>query len=177
MPSQKNIEQLKLLAQKLEQAKSVVLADYHGLSVDQIQGLRQQIKQVGGELMVAKNTLLKLALDKVNPPANGKIPEDKLTGPTITLFGYEDEIAPLKVLAEFAAKHQLPQIKAGLIINEYLSADQLNQLAKLPGKPELLAKLIGTINAPRVNLVFVLKANLQKLVLTLKAIKEVKNND
>lgn len=173
MPSQKNINQLEILTQKLEQAKSVVLADYHGLSVSQLQELRQEVKQTGGELMVAKNTLLKLAFEK----SQIKIPNDKLTGPTITLFSYKDEIAPLKALAEFAEKYQLPQIKAGLIVNDYLSADELNQLAKLPGKTELLAKLVSTINAPRVNLVFALKANLQKLVLTLKAIQEARPSE
>ena len=170
MPSPKNIQLLKLLQEKLRQAKATVLADYRGLTVDQLTELRQKVREAGGELMVAKNTLLRLALQSQSLPT----PDDQLTGPTIVLFAYEDEIAPLKALSDFAKQYDLPKLKAGLLYNELLTTDRLNQLAKLPGKKELLARFTRLVNAPRVNLVFALRANLQNLVLVLKALQEKK---
>jgi len=173
MPSQKNINQLKTIQEKIAQAKSIVLADYRGLSVSQQDELRKAVKQVDGELIVAKNTLVRLALKQENI----NLPNDlqtSLQGPTITLLAYEDEIAPIKALAEFAKNHQLPEIKAGFLNKEPLSADQVNQLAKLPTKIELLAKTVATIKAPLSGIVNVLSGNLKNLVYALQAIKEVK---
>jgi len=169
MPSTKNVKQLEVLIDKLQQAKSLVLADYRGLNVNQIQELRQQVREAGGELLVAKNTLTQLALEKLN----FSIPTEELaifTGPTILLFAYEDEIAPLKTLADFAKTNDLPEIKAGFLGQDYLDQEKASQLAQLPSKEDLIAKVVGLINSPRVNLVFVLRANLQKLVMVIKAI-------
>lgn len=173
MPSQKNIDQLQQIKDKLQQAKSVVLSDYRGLSVNQQQDLRQQIKKTGGELMVAKNTLLKLALEaeKYDLPDDF---ETILQGPTITLFSYEDELAPLKTLYQFAQKNQLPEIKVGFLTKQPLEAEKVKQLAQLPSKLELIAQTITTINAPISGFVNVLSGSLKNLVYTLEAIKQSK---
>lgn len=170
MPSDKNVKQIEKIEKKLETAKSVVLAEYHGLGVEQMTELRQKVVEAGGELMVAKNTLLKIVFDK----SGYQVPTNQLTGPNMVLFGYEDMVAPLKALDDFAQDNELPKLKCGILIdkNEYLGLEKVEQLAKLPGKEELLAKVVATINAPRVNLVFALKANLQNLVMTLKAISQ-----
>lgn len=160
MPSEKNVAALKLLKTKIQQAKSIVFADASGLSVNLQRELRQQVKLAGGELVVVKNTLLKLALDT----------KDLLPGPTITLFAYEDEIAPLKALAEFAKSHDLPKIKAGFLAKEALSKEQVEQLAALPTKIELLAKTVGTLKSPLSGFVNVLQGNIRKLVYVLSAI-------
>jgi len=176
MPSQKNINQLKTIQEKISQAKSIVLADYKGLSVAQQDELRKKVKQVNAELMVAKNTLIKLALkqEKISLPKNL---ETALQGPTITLFAYEDEIAPIKALAEFAKDNKLPEIKAGFLNKNPLSAEQVNQLAKLPTKVELLAKTVATIKTPLSGIVNVLSANLKNLVYALEAIQNQKSNN
>lgn len=173
MPSQKNQNTVKLLQEKLHQAKSIVLADYRGLSVNQQKELRNQIKIVGGELIVAKNSLLQLALkaEKINLPDNFAA---ILQGPTITLFAYEDEIAPIKTLAEFAKIHNLPTIKTGFLSREFLSADQVNQLATLPTKIQLIAQTIAALESPLNGLVNILSGNFRKLVYALQAIKAVK---
>ena len=174
MPSAKNINQLQQIKTKLTQAKSVVLSNYSGLTVNQQQQLRQQIIQAGGELMVAKNTLLNLALQA----EKYHLPQDfasALQGPTITLFCYQDEIAPLKALYQFAQQHQLPEIKIGFLTKQPLTADQINQLAQLPSKPELIAKTIATINAPVSGFVNVLSGTLRNLVYALNAIKQSKS--
>ena len=160
MPSEKNVATVNLLKTKLQQAKSIVFADASGLSVNLQRELRQKIKLAGGELIVAKNTLLKIALGV----------KDQLAGPTITLLAYDDEIAPIKALAEFAKAHELPKIKAGFLAKEPLTKDQVETLANLPTKIELLAKTVGTLQAPITGFVNVLQGNLRKLVYVLKAV-------
>jgi len=160
MPSEKNVTTLNLLKTKLSQAKSVVTADASGLSVNLQRELRQAVKLAGGELIVVKNTLLQLALGV----------KELLPGPTITLLAYGDEIAPIKALAEFAKAHELPKIKAGFLAKEPLTKDQVEELAQLPTKVELLAKTVRTLNAPITGFVNVLGGNLRKLVYVLSAI-------
>lgn len=169
MPSQQNLTTVKLLSEKLAASKTVVLADYRGLSVNLQRQLRNEVKAAGGELIVAKNSLLKLALtaEKINLPESLA---SSLIGPTITLFAYEDEIAPLKALADFAKVNELPVVKIGFLAKEPLTADQVNQLANLPTKIELLAKTVATLKSPINRLVYALSDNFKKLVYILSAI-------
>lgn len=171
MPNQKNKQAVKSLSEKINQAKSIVLADYRGLPVQLQQSLRRKVKEAGGELLVAKNTLLNISLteEKVNLPEDFKT---LLQGPTITLLAYEDEIAPIKALAEFAKENDLPQVKCGFLGKDPLSADKVNELAKLPTKTDMLAITVGTIKAPLTGFVNVLSGNLHKLIYTLEAIKK-----
>lgn len=175
MPSQKNIDQVKEIAEKVTKAKSIVLADYRGLSVNLQQVLRRKVREAGGELLVAKNSLLKIAATEENYPVNDLI--DSFTGPTITLLAYEDEIAPIKALAEFAKENKLPEIKAGFLNKDALTKEQVEALAKLPSKIELLATTVGTIKAPLTGFVNVLSGNLRNLVFALKAIQTKKGGE
>jgi large subunit ribosomal protein L10 len=170
MPSQKNKDTVLSLAEKLQKSKSVVLADYRGLTVNQQRQLRNKVKAVQGELIVAKNSLISLALkaEKLILPAD-------LTGPTLILFAYEDEIAPLKALADFAKEAGLPQTKLGFFAKDTLNAEQLNTLASLPTKAELLAKTVGSLQSPLYGIVNVLFGNIRKLVYALTAARGVKS--
>jgi len=174
MPSQKNIDTVKDLNNRLEKAKSVIVADYRGLSVNDQQILRRQVVEVGGELMVTKNTLLKIALKNQKMPLDTFV--EAFTGPTIILFSYEDEIAPLKALADFAKDHDLPEVKAGFLNKEPLTSDQVKQLSSLPTKVELVAKAIGSIKSPITGVVNVLSGNIKNLIYALEAIKQSKDN-
>ncbi|MBU1085863.1 MAG: 50S ribosomal protein L10 [Candidatus Beckwithbacteria bacterium] len=169
MPSQKNIQQVKLLIEKISKAKSIVLANCSGLNVNLQQLLRRKVKEAGGELIVAKNSLLNISLkqEKLDLPHDFK---EILQGPTITLLSYQDEIAPIKALAEFAKNNGLPEIKAGFLNKDALTKEQVEALAKLPTKIELLALTVGTIKAPLTGFVNVLSGNLRNLVFALKAI-------
>ena len=175
MPSQKNQDQVKDLKDKLQKAKSIVLADYRGLPVNLQQDLRRKITEVNGELIVAKNTLLKIALKQEKFDLKPLL--DSFIGPTITLLAYEDEIAPIKVLAEFAQANDLPVIKAGFLNKDPLSKEKVEELAKLPTKVELIAKTINTVKAPLSGIVNVLSGNLKNLVYALKAIKTKKGGE
>ena len=173
MPSKKNIAEVQYLTDRLTRSKSVVLADYKGLTVAQITDLRNKIKDQAGEFKVTKNTLLKLAFKAANFPL-GDV-ESQLTGPSAIIFGLAEELASIKTTFEFAKDNSLPKFKAGFLGQEYLSAAKLLELAKLPPREILLATVVGTLNAPLVGIVNVLQGNLRKLVFVLKAIEKSKN--
>lgn len=174
MTSQKNQTSVASIKTKLAEAKSIVLADYAGLTVKLQQDLRRQVKAAGGEVLVLKNTLLKIALKDEKFDLEPLV--DSFNGPTLTLLAYQDEIAPIKALAEFAKTNELPTIKAGFLNKSPLTREQVDQLAKLPTKIEMIAKTIGTIKAPLSGIVNVLSGNLKKLVYALEAIKKQKSN-
>ena len=170
MPSDKNIQALAILKDKLANAKSVIFADYHGLSVSDQQELREKIKETAGELTISKNTLLHLALkEKI-----GNKLDDVLTGPTAVIIATQDEIGPIKAVVEFAQIHALPKVKAGILEDRILSIEEIENLAKLPGRIELQVKLVSTLNAPITGFTNVLGGNLRKLIYALNAIKNGK---
>ncbi len=167
MPSQKNLQAVEALKTQFAGAKAIFFADYQGLTVSQMGDLRDKIRAVTGEFSVAKNTLLKLAL-----PYDLK---EVLQGPTAILVAKEDEISPLKTVVEFAKDAELPKIKAGIFEDRILTAKEVNDLAKLPSKPELQAKLVAILKGPLYGLANVLSGNTRKLVYVLQAIKEQKS--
>lgn len=171
MPSQKNLDEVKSLESAIADSSAVYLADYAGLSVNDQVELRAKVREAGGELKIAKNRLLSIAMKNrgLNPDDLG----DNLTGPNITLFAGEDAVAPLKALVEFAKDHEKPSVKIGLLGQELLSMEKLTQLAKLPSKAELIARLIGQIQAPVRGIVNVLSAPSRNLVYALSAIKDL----
>ena len=180
MPSTKNINQVSQLQEKLTRSKAVVLADYRGLSVKAMNDLRQQVAVLKGELKVTKNRLLKIAFRKEKYPISDEI-SASLTGPSAVLFCYEDEIGPIKALYDYARKNAspkgdlLPELKAAFLDRDLIVKDRLITLAQLPGKNQLQAKLVGTLNAPIYGLVNVLSGNLRQLVYVLGAIRDKKN--
>jgi len=153
------------LSEKLKQAKSLIFADYSGLKVDQINRLRQEIKKVGGEFEVIKNTLL----SKASQGGKWQIENEQLKGPTAALWIYNDDISPLKVLDKFIKKNELPKLKFGFWDKEIIDAEKITQLANLPGMEELRARLIGFLKSPLYRLTTNLNSNVLKLLYLLKA--------
>ncbi len=169
---QQKEEEVKDLTDKLAEAKAVVFASYNSLTVSQTEDLRKSLRQEGAELKMAKKNLLKIAMKQ------HKIDEtvvDNFTGSVTVAFGYQDEIAPAKILAKFSKTNDAMQIFGGILENSFIDANRVKALAILPTKDELLAKLVGTINAPVSGLVNVLAGNLRGLVYALNAIKNTKN--
>ena len=176
MPNQKNIDQVAYLKDQLANAKAVVLLDYAGLTVKDQTKLRKKMKETGGRFLVTKNTLFSLAfkqnhegiIDEVSPA---------LSGTTAFLFAVDDEIAPLKALIEFTREKDLPKLKIGVMLkpsDRVMSSEEMKAISQLPSKNELIAKLIGTLNAPTYRLVSVLSGNLRKLVVVLGGVKKLK---
>lgn len=174
MPNKKNVNSVKNLESKLETTQALYLADYQGLSVKDQTELRRRVKEAGGELTIAKNRLLKIAMR--NKGFEVESIDTFLKGSNITLFAQNDPIAPLKALVDFSSKNEkeLPAIKMGILDKKALSIKEVLHLASLPSKTELIAKLLGTLTNPARNMVGVLSAPIRNFVYALNAIKERK---
>lgn len=170
MASQKSIEKINELKQKITKAKSVIFAEYHGLDANKVNELRAQIKETGAEMTVAKNTLMKIALEEAE--TGSKELNEQLDGPIATFFAYEDAISPIKALAEFAEKFEFPTIKAGIIAGEFTSAEKMNILGKLPSKEELLTRIVRGFSSPLTGFANVLGGGQRKIVYALSAIAD-----
>jgi len=155
-------ETINTLGEKISKAKVLAFADYHGLGANQINSLRQKVKEANGELIIAKNTLLARALILTNyqlPATNYQ-----LTGPTVAILAYQDEIAPVKAIAEFIKTLGLPKFKFAFFGKDFLDAVALEALSKIPDRNILQAKVVGAIASPLYGLVYVLQANLRNLI-------------
>lgn len=169
MPSKIKIDKVADLSDKLTKAKSVVLTDYRGLSVAQLDDLRKKVEAAGASYEVTKNTLLSRSL------GGKEIPAEALEGPTATLFAYQDEIAPLKALQDFIKANSLPTVKVGYLGQSLLTSLQVGELARLPSRAELLGKLARSLKSNEYRLVGVLSGNIRKLVYGLSAVAKTKS--
>lgn len=171
---QKKIELVGQLEEKVKRARALVLADYRGLTHKQLEALKKALKALEAELVVTKNTLLKRALDlsTLNSlPAGRQGQLSTLEGPTATLFAYGDVLAPLKELAKTIKTLKLPIIKIGFLEGKSLTGEEVLRLATLPPREVLIAQVVGAMKTPINGLHRALTWNLQRLVLTLKAIE------
>lgn len=159
---------------KVKEAPVFYLTDFTGLDVKASTALRQQLKSVGAEYVVVKNRLAKLALDEFDV---GDL-FDSLTGPTGVIFGYEGAVEPAKAVADFAKDHDdKPVFKAGFLDSKLLTAAEVERLAKLPPREQLLAELAGAMAAPIAELAGVLGAKLQEMAGLLDALKDEQSGE
>lgn len=170
MPNSKKISQVDDLAAKLTSAKSAALLQYQGLSAGDFASLRAEIKNQGGVMEVAKNSLIFRALQKIGI----ELPEI-LTGPTSITFCNDDEVAPLKVIDAVNKDKKLTEFKFGIYEKKLLSLDELKKFLSLPSKSALIAQFIGGLSNPLQRLAYALRFNQTQLVYTLKAISEKSN--
>jgi large subunit ribosomal protein L10 len=168
---QQKEEALVQIKEKLNNAKTVVFVDYAGLTVEQVTELRNLSRKGGSEYLVAKKTLLNRA---ANEQGIQGYDASQINGNLGILFGYEDEIAPAKIAKDFSKGKESFKILAGIMEGQFIAQDAVQQLASLPSKEELLAKLVGSLNAPLSGLVGVLNGVQRDFVRTLKAISEAK---
>ncbi len=157
MPSQKNLDQVKTLTDKVSRAKSLVIFNYADTSANEQVDLRRKVRQSGGEILITKNSLIDLAVGK------GKL-SDSLTGMNAILFAYEDEIEPIKALFQFHQEKEKLAIKQGIMADKIIDQAEIETLSQLPGRKELLATLINRLQSPGQGLVSVLSANARNLV-------------
>jgi large subunit ribosomal protein L10 len=158
------------LAQTLSTAKAAFIADYRGINVDQANDLRGRLRQAGCEYRVVKNTLLKLAAK--DTPA--ECLAEFMVGPTAIAIAPADPVAPAKALDEFCKAVNKFELKGAMLDGKALQIAQVKDLANLPSREELLAKMLGSINAPVSNFVGVLAAVPRSLVQVLGAIRDQK---
>lgn len=158
------------LADKLRRMKSVVFTSISGYTMKDADALRAKGRNEGVEFVVTKKTLLARALEAAGIAAS----VDNLEGSVLTSIGFQDEVAPAKLLAAFGKDREGIKILSGILEGKQLDAATVKTLAKLPGKQELLGKLVGSLNAPVSGFVNVLAANLRGFVRVLDAIKGTK---
>jgi large subunit ribosomal protein L10 len=149
---------VKEFAEKLAKSQVVVLANCEGVKVSEMTALRKAVRETGSELRVVKNTLLRRALH--DSPM--KDLEDHMKGSTAVTFGYEDPIAPVKALFEFADKAKKFTFKAGFMDGKALDVTQLTVLSKIPGRKELYGMLASAVQGPIRKLAGVLDALREK---------------
>lgn len=169
MPSQQNQQQLEMVKEKASTAKSIAIVDYSGTTVNDQVKLRREIRQAGGEFLVAKNTIINIALGK-------KALKESLEGMNALVLSIADEVSALKPLFKFHKDNEKLSIKQGLLEGKVLSASEVESLSELPGKDELIATLISRLQGPAYGLVNVLKAGQRDLVYVLKAVADKGNS-
>lgn len=170
MPTQKKIDTVNALTDKLSRAKVVVLADYRGLKHKQLEELRKNLKKSEGEFVVAKNRLILRALGE-----KAESFKDSLKESTAVLFAYADEIAPLKETLKFFKSAGVGKAKAGFMGASVLNDADVTKLASLPARDVLLGQLVRQLNAPIQGFHYALNWNINKLVWALNAVKEKKS--
>ena len=160
--------------EKLQRAKSVTFVDYKGLTMSQMSALRNQLRDLGAELTVTKNKLLKIALKN----SSLDTPNSELfSGPIATLFSFEDEITPLKAAVKTLKDAQIGKIKGGILDAQFFDEYSMVRLANLPSKLELQAKVVGSLAAPLSGIVGALSANIRNLAYAVDQIRISKGGE
>ena len=150
------------------QAKSIIMANHAGIGVNTVNELRSEFRANGVHYHVIKNTLAKLAV------ADSDLADlaEAFRGPTAVAYSFEDAVAPAKVLSEFAEDHEEIEVKGGFLDGKMIDTAGVEQLAKMPTKDELRAKLLRTFTAAPTNFVQLLNAAPKKFFNVLNARKD-----
>ena len=160
------------IAEKIKAAQSVVVVDYKGLTVEEVTALRAKFRAGNVDYVVYKNTLVRRALAELNITGMDEL----LQGPSAFAFSMGDAVAGAKIIKEYidANKRETMTIKAGIVDGVVVDVAAVKALASLPPKEVLLAKLMGSLNAPITGFVGVLSATLRSLVYAVDAIRKQK---
>ncbi|MBN1260450.1 MAG: 50S ribosomal protein L10 [Anaerolineae bacterium] len=153
--------------QQLDQSQGLILAHYKALTVAQFEELRRLTREQNGQIFVVKNTLLQHALD-----ANGiKVPGDLLIGPTLAAFCHQAAPPLAKVFREYAKEMEEGRftVRGAIVEKHFYTAEQAIQLADLPGREQLLAQVLGTINAPASQMVGVVAGGIRQILNVVQA--------
>lgn len=171
MPTARKEAAIEELTERLAASKNLFLTDYAGLSVTEITKLRGELRKAGDSYAVVKNTLFKIAAGDLAAQL-----EEFLAGPTGIVFAGADPVAPAKALKTFSDTVKKVAVKAAYIDGKIVSAAQVETLAKIPPRLQLIASLVGSLASPLRGLVTVLSGNQRGLVRVLDAIREQKAN-
>lgn len=167
MTNPKKANQLQEIKRTLEQTKNWIFTDYQKLTANQMNLLRESLKKTGAELIVVKNKLL----EKANP-------ECRFSGPTAILTTGSDPNESLKALTDFIKNNNgLPEIKEGFVENRWLTSQEIQILASLPSRNELLAQLCGKLRTPPTRLVNVVSQPQRGLAYVLRGVSVTKRGD
>ena len=162
------IEEIKEL---LNTCQSAVIVDYRGLTMEEDTALRKQFREAGVVYKVLKNTYVKRAADELGITGL----DADLNGPTAVAFGINDPASPAKIIKKFIADKKKMTVKCGIVDKQHIDVKGVDALADLPSREVLIAKLLGSMNAPITGLVSVLGGTVRKLLYALNAVADSKS--
>ena len=162
------------LRERITKAPVVYLTDFTGLDVKSITQLRRSLRESGAEYLVVKNRLARLAFGETELPNIF----DDMVGPTGVVLGYEDVVSPAKALTDFAKEHDnRPAFKLGILEKQVLQPEQIDRLARLPSREQLLSQIAGAFQAPMAMLAMALEAKLQEMAGLIDALREKRQGE
>lgn len=147
------------IVEKLNNSSSAVVVDYKGLTVAEVTELRKVMREAGVDYKVYKNTLVRRAAQEVGIE---QFNDELLVGTNAIAFGYDDPVAPARILKKFIETHPKMQLKMGVIEGEFYDEAKMMELANIPSREELIAKLLGSLKAPVSNFVYLVDAIAKK---------------
>lgn len=168
---EKKVKAIEAIKEKISSSSVIILTNYRGMTVKQVTELKRALRAQDAEYKVYKNTLVEKAL-----PQELIGLKDHLKGPIAIVFGKGDIGAPAKVVIKFLGDNERPLVISGVVENQIFLEKQIKELAKLPSKLELIAKVIGGMKSPLYGLVNVTQGPIRKLVYALNSIKEKKES-
>lgn len=159
------------IREKIGQAEITIFADYRGLNVALLTKFRCKLRENAAEIRVYKNTFSRRALDQLNLSYQTEM----LEGPTAVITASKEPTKAAKEVVSFAKDNQSVVVKGGVFENQVLNAEQIQELAKLPSREELIAQAIGSMKSPLTGLVMTISGPVRGLVYVLNSIKEKKS--
>jgi len=165
MPTPKKAQAIDELADGLQRSQLAIVTDYRGLSVSDLQGFRSTLRPLDAELRVAKNTLTLIAAERVG--IDGM--DEMLGGPTALVLAYGDIVSVSKAVSDFARTSRVLTIRAGVLGQRVVSTRDIEEIATLPSRDELIGKLVGLLASPMSRAVGVLSGPGRSLAYVLQA--------
>ena len=165
---QDKVSQIK---ENIDKAQVAIVTEYKGYSVEEITNLRRALQKEGGDYMVTKNTLAKLAV-KDTPY---EVLTETFKGPIAIAYGFNDQVAPAKALSKFIKDTKKGEIIAAALDGKLLSADEAKALATIPSKEEIYAKMLGCVNSPATGIVGSINAVMASLTRAVAAVRDQKS--
>ena len=170
MPQPYKIEEVKKIKKRLENAKSIILIDYKGINIEEVDELRNRMRNAGVDYFISKNTFIKIALNELGISEL----DSQLVGPTAIAVSINDEVAPARELMKFKkdlmTDKDFPVFKIGFITGNVMGVPNLEQLAELPSKEVLLAMILQGFNAHISGFIGVLQGMLRNFFYTIDAV-------
>lgn len=163
-------DKIEAIKEKLQKAQVAIVTEYKGFSVEEIMNLRRKLQKDGGDYMVTKNTLAKIAVKDTQY----EVLAETFKGPIALAFGFEDQVSPAKALAAFIKEAKKGEVIAAALDGKLLSAADAKALANLPSREEIYAKMLGCINSPASGIANATNSVITQLVRTMAAVRDAK---
>jgi large subunit ribosomal protein L10 len=165
MPTRQKVQAVQMLSEQLTRAQMVIVTDYRGLKVADLQTFRGNLRPSGGEVHIAKNTLTRIAATNAGLPGLDAL----LEGPSALVFAFDDPVQTAKAVSDFVRTSRILTVKGGVMEGREVSAADVEAIATLPSREELQSKLLGTLLSPMARTLGVLGGPSRSMVYLLNA--------